>query len=106
MSLDLTKPIQYHYCREIWYESKILDEDFNGKYLIKYRLPSGTWAQRSVDCNSDKLRNVPEKKTYRSIVYITPNGGTFSVVTNQAYSVGDTFCGNKIIGYHEGEYTV
>lgn len=107
---DRKKPIEYKFNNTNWCEAVLLDHDFNGGYLIKYRCsPAAMWFQsfvpgREVD---NKLRNTPEKRVYR--VVVTSNGkkgGVYSSKVSRAYSIGDTYCNGTVIGYHEGEFAV
>lgn len=63
---DKDKPIEYHCNRTKWCEAVLCDSDFNGGYLVKYRLePTSTWFQSSVlGCDVNKIRNVESKKMF------------------------------------------
>ena len=107
---DPNKPIEYHYNNTEWCEAVLLDSAFNSGYLIKYRMsPTVIWFHGYVPgCDADKkIRNVPEKHIYR--VVVTRNGVRNGICTSKVdvpYSIGETYCGGTVIGYHEGEFTV
>ena len=104
---DKDKPIEYHLNNTIWCEAVLLDCDYNGSYLIKYRrLPTSQWyhtilVQRSLE----KIRNVPEKRTYRVVVVKTSDNSIEVFKTNGFYCVGDKYLDGTVVAYHEGEYT-
>lgn len=105
---DTKKPIEYHYNNNEWCEAVLLDSDFNGCCLIKYRKSAGSsWHQLPIGQHSYKnIRNVLETKVYR--VVVVKDMGTpciWTSIVNKSCSVGDTLNGGTIIGYHEGEYT-
>lgn len=105
---DPSKPIEYYYNKIEWREAVLLDPDFNGSYLIKYRRTAGSpWhhvivSQRFID----EIRNVPEKLIYRLVVI--KDVGTPCIwfkTVSKAYSIGDELNGGTVVAYHEGEYT-
>lgn len=104
--VDFNKPIEYWYCRNEWKAAKLLDKDYNGAILIKYKVSSDNWTTK-VLYGTEKLRNVPEKKTYRVVVTKNVNtGNCFASTVDREYIVGETYPhqNNKVIAYFEGEY--
>lgn len=111
-TFDPDMPIEFNCIHNYWCEAVLLDINFNGKYLIKYRLsPTSPWVQEAVSIqNHRSIRNEPEKRTYRVAVikdgYRRCEGDVWFTKVSKAYSIGDKYCGGIVIGYHEGEFTV
>lgn len=106
---DKDKPIEYHFNNTEWCEAVLLDSDFNGGYLIKYRKSSGNpWHNLFIGNYGIKnIRNVPEKLIYRVIlVKDVDTPCVWSTTVDKVYSIGDKFKYGTVLAYHEGEYTV
>lgn len=104
---DKDKPIEYKFNDTNWCEAVLLDHDFNGGYLIKYRMgPASMWFHQKVESfETIKIRNVPEKRTYRVVVVKTSDDSIEVFKTNGFYCVGDKYLDGTVVAYHEGEYT-
>lgn len=72
--IDWNKPIEYRLNRCEWKEAVLLDKDYNGDILIKYREDDNYWALTVVsDGVFYKIRNVPEVKQYMTVTLLKEN---------------------------------
>lgn len=63
---DKTKPIEYRPKHTEWLEAVLLDSDFNGTFLIKYKHSSASlWFHARIEYyDNDKIRNVESKEMF------------------------------------------